>query len=138
MITTKRPNTDDYTQVGFIEAKDSNGVYQNIDKIYDNQGNIVFQQGYLNEYVGADDFSIPAIGKPLLDYTIYGNTVQDGKFSATVVGVDSINNQAYFYIWDFPKINVGDTIVVTKNNHLYPLMVQKIDETYVYLENQEV
>lgn len=78
MITTKRPNTDDYTQVGFIEAKDSNGVYQNIDHIYDNQGNIVFQQGYLNEYQGADDFGIPAIGKPLIDYTIWGNSLQSG------------------------------------------------------------
>ena len=78
MITTKRPNTDDYTQVGFIEAKDNNGVYQNIDKIYDNQGNIVFQQGYLNEYQGADDFGIPAIGKPLIDYTIWGNSLQNG------------------------------------------------------------
>lgn len=78
MITTKRPNTDDYTQVGFIEAKDNQGNYQNIDKIYDNQGNIVFQQGYLNEYQGADDFGIPAIGKPLIDYTIWGNSVQSG------------------------------------------------------------
>lgn len=78
MITTKRPNTNDYTQVGFIEAKDNQGNYQNIDHIYDSQGNIVFQQGYLNEYDGADDFRIPAIGKPLLDYTIYGNTVQSG------------------------------------------------------------
>lgn len=78
MITTKRPNTDDYTQVGFIEAKDNQGIYQNIDHIYDNQGNIVFQQGYLNEYQGADDFGIPAIGKPLVDYTIYGNSFQDG------------------------------------------------------------
>lgn len=78
MINTKRPNTDNYTQVGFIEAKDSNGVYQNIDHIYDNQGNIVFQQGYLNEYQGADNFGIPAIGKPLIDYTIWGNTKQDG------------------------------------------------------------
>ena len=78
MINTKRPNTDDYTQVGFIEAKDGQGDYQNIDHIYDSEGNIVFQQGYLNEYDGADDFSIPAIGKPLIDYTIYGNTFQDG------------------------------------------------------------
>ena len=78
MINTKRPSTDDYTQVGFVEAKDIQGNYQNIDHIYDNQGNIVFQQGYLNEYQGADNFGIPAIGKPLLDYTIYGNTVQNG------------------------------------------------------------
>ena len=76
MINTKRPSTDDYTQVGFVEAKDTQGNYQNIDHIYDTQGNIVFQQGYLNEYQGADDFGIPAIGQPLLDYTIYGNTVQ--------------------------------------------------------------
>ena len=76
MINTKRPNTDNYTQVGFIEAKDNQGNYQNIDKIYDNQGNIVFQQGYLNEYQGADDFGIPAIGKPLVDYTIWGNSLQ--------------------------------------------------------------
>jgi hypothetical protein len=78
MINTKRPSTDDYTQVGFVEAKDTQGNYQNIDRIYDNQGNIVFQQGYLNEYQGADNFGIPAIGKPLLDYTIYGNTTQSG------------------------------------------------------------
>ena len=78
MINTKRPNTNDYTPVGFIEAKDGQGNYQNIDHIYDSEGNIVFQQGYLNEYDGADDFRIPAIGKPLIDYTIYGNTFQDG------------------------------------------------------------
>ena len=78
MINTKRPNTNDYTQVGFIEAKDGQGNYQNIDHIYDSEGNIVFQQGYLNEYDGADNFRIPAIGKPLIDYTIYGNTFQDG------------------------------------------------------------
>ena len=79
MIKAKRPGTvSDYGDIGFIEAKDSNGVYQNLDHIYDNQGNIVFQQGYLNEYQGADDFGIPAIGKPLLDYTIYGNTIQSG------------------------------------------------------------
>lgn len=78
MINTKRPNTSDYTQVGFLGAKDGQGNYQNIDHIYDSEGNIVFQQGYLNEYDGANDFRIPAIGKPLIDYTIYGNTFQDG------------------------------------------------------------
>lgn len=83
MINTKRPNTSDYIQVGFIEAKDTQGNYQNIDHIYDSQGNIVFQQGYLNEYQGADNFSIPAIGKPLLDYTIYGNMSQASGVSPT-------------------------------------------------------
>lgn len=78
MINTKKPNTNDYTQVGFIEAKDNQNNYQNIDHIYDSEGNIVFQQGYLNEYDGADDFGISAIGKPLIDYTIYGNTEQIG------------------------------------------------------------
>ncbi len=78
MIKSKRPNTaDEYGDIGFIQAKVGD-EYKNIDHIYDSDGNIVFQQGYLNEYQGADDFSIPAIGKPLVDYTIYGNTKQDG------------------------------------------------------------
>ena len=125
MINTKRPSTDDYTQVDFVEAKDTQGNYRNIDHIYDSQGNIVFQQGYLNEYQGADNFSIPTIGKSLIDYTIYGNTVQNaapthdnpimpqgtGDRTGNLVFV-SVNNVTYYSNYNQYTISDG-TITVT-------------------------
>lgn len=144
MINTKRPNTNDYTQVGFIEAKDTQGNYQNIDHIYDSEGNIVFQQGYLNEYQGADNFSIPAIGKPLIDYTIYGNMVEQSgtttvsSKNVTVSSLESDTNYALFSKSDFPNAVVGDTINIVVSGTSYSQKVMKIDASYVYIENRTV
>lgn len=138
MIKGKRPNTvDEYGDIGFIQAKVGN-EYKNIDHIYDSDGNIIFQQGYLNDYEGAADISIPAIGKPLIDYTIWGNTEQFFTNTAKIVAIESDTNYAKINRTAFPSAVVGQTLVATMNNVNYNVTVKKIDNTYIYLTNPEV
>lgn len=72
MIMSKNKNST-YNQVGFISDGKSF-----IDRIYDKNGDLYFEQGYTNTVSGIPPLSIDAIGKPLKNYKIYGNSVQNG------------------------------------------------------------
>ena len=71
MIMT-RNDDGTYSQVGFI--KDVSGA--DIEYIKDKNGVILFEKGFSREKSGALPLQIEGIGKPLKDYTIYGNTYQ--------------------------------------------------------------
>lgn len=79
MIMSK--HDEDYKEVGFIKKK-VNGDYKDVQKIYrrDEDGNyrVIFERGYGTEYDGANNFRVPAVGKDLKDYTIFGNSEQNG------------------------------------------------------------
>ena len=63
-----------YNQVGFV--KDSNGI--DTEYIYDKDGDIVFEKGFTRETSGTVPLTINGIGKDLKDWSITGNTVQNG------------------------------------------------------------
>lgn len=140
-------------QAGFIEHGEAN-----IDKIMHN-GECVFNQGFDSEASGTDSVTLNGtIGKDLMDWSITGNTVQDGtpspdnivsvlgvgdkteasRTSVRVIGVESGTNYAYFNIADIPTAKVNDIIGIVVNNTTYDLMVKKITSNYVYVENKVV
>ena len=63
-----------YSQVGFV--KDSSGI--DTEYIYDKDGDIVFEKGFTRETSDIVPLTINGIGKDLKDWSITGNTVQDG------------------------------------------------------------
>ena len=63
-----------YSQVGFI--KDNVGI--DIGYIYDKDGDIVFEKGFTREISGTVPLTINGIEKDLKDWSITGNTVQNG------------------------------------------------------------
>ena len=64
-----------YEQIGFIKSK----AGESIDKIVDANGDVYFTQGFTREVGGIPPLTLPnAISKPLVDYSIYGNSIQDG------------------------------------------------------------
>lgn len=70
----KRQSDGTYEQIGFIKSK----YGENIDTIVDDVGNVYFTQGVTKEVSGIPPLTLDAIGKDVLDYKIYGNSVQDG------------------------------------------------------------
>lgn len=64
-----------YSQVGFIKDKYGNDITE---YIYDKDGNIAFERGFTREVEGSLPLQINGIGKDLKEYSITGNTVQDG------------------------------------------------------------
>lgn len=63
-----------YSQVGFV--KDNSGI--DTEYIYDKDGDIVFEKGFTRETSGTVPLTINGIGKDLKDWSITGNTVQNG------------------------------------------------------------
>lgn len=63
-----------YSQVGFV--KDNAGI--DTEYIYDKDGDIVFEKGFTRETSGTVPLTINGIGKDLKDWSITGNTVQNG------------------------------------------------------------
>ena len=63
-----------YSQVGFV--KDNVGI--DTEYIYDKDGDIVFEKGFTRETSGTVSLTINGIGKDLKDWSITGNTVQNG------------------------------------------------------------
>ena len=63
-----------YSQVGFV--KDNDGI--DTEYIYDKDGDIVFEKGFTRETSGTVPLTINGIGKDLKDWSITGNTVQNG------------------------------------------------------------
>ena len=105
----------------------------------------VWKRAIPNTKSGTVPLSIaPTRVKPLLEWSITGNTVQaSGTYtsdtkSVTVIGIESDTNYAYFNLADFPNANVGDTITMAISGSNYNLAVKKIDSNYVYIENKVV
>lgn len=73
MIMAKNPDGT-YSQVGFIKDADGNDV----EFVKDKNGTAIFEKGFPREKSGALPLQLDGIGKPLKNYTIYGNTVQNG------------------------------------------------------------
>ena len=69
-----RNSDDTYSQVGFI--KDKNGV--DTEYIYDKNGNVIFEKGFTREISGEVPLQINGIGKDFKEWSISGNTIQDG------------------------------------------------------------
>ena len=66
-----------YSQVGFV--KDNVGI--DTEYIYDKDGDIVFEKGFTRETSGTVPLTINGIGKDLKDWSITGNTVQNGTLT---------------------------------------------------------
>ena len=96
------------------------------------------------ETEGTLPLTINANGEPLIDWKIYGNTVQVSGtttypvISVTVQALESGTNYAMFNLADFPDVVAGDKITVNVGGTNYTLAVKKVDSTYVYVENREV
>ena len=78
-------------EVGFIEKGTTN-----IDKIYKGT-NLVFEQGFDREDSGSTPLttSHEAIGKNLLDYKVYGNSVQNGTPTpSTPIEIESVGDKS--------------------------------------------
>lgn len=73
MIMAKNPNGT-YSQAGFIKDSDGNDV----EYVKDKNGIVIFEKGFPREKSGTLPLQLDGIGKPLKNYTIYGNTVQNG------------------------------------------------------------
>lgn len=73
MIMVRNSN-DTYSQVGFIKNK--NGV--DTEYIYDKNGNVIFEKGFTREISGEVPLQINGIGKDFKEWSISGNTFQDG------------------------------------------------------------
>lgn len=73
MIMAKNPD-ETYSQVGFIKDSDGNDT----EYIYDKDGTVLFEKGFNREKSGSLPLQLGGIGKPLKNYTIYGNTLQNG------------------------------------------------------------
>lgn len=98
-----------YSQVGFV--KDNNGV--DTEYIYDKDGDKVFEKGFTRETSGTVPLTINGIEKDLKDWSITGNTVQNGtptpENPVEVVGVgDRTAN-----LFDYSTITTGYRIVWT-------------------------
>ena len=94
-----------YSQVGFV--KDNVGI--DTEYIYDKDGDIVFEKGFTRETSGTVPLTINGIGKDLKDWSITGNTVQNG----TPTPENPVEVQA-----------VGDrtgNIVAAEANHINPM-----------------
>lgn len=73
MIMAKNPNGT-YSQVGFIKDADGNDV----EFVKNKNGAVIFEKGFTREKSGTLPLQIDGIGKSLKNYTIYGNTIQNG------------------------------------------------------------
>lgn len=71
MIMQKQPDGT-YAQIGFIKTST-----EDIEKIVDRNGDIYFTKGFTRQVVGYPVTLPDSIGKPLLDYKIYGNIFQE-------------------------------------------------------------
>ena len=78
MIMRKKDNT--YKQVGFKKVRQADGTYKDVEYQYSKDSNgdykLTFEKGFTREKSGALPLQLEGIGKPLKDYTIYGNAVQ--------------------------------------------------------------
>lgn len=70
----QRQSDGSYSEIGFIKTKSG----ENIDKIVDRNGNVYFTQGFTKSVSGVPPITLDAIGKPVIDYKICGNSIQDG------------------------------------------------------------
>lgn len=73
MIMAKNPDGT-YSQVGFIKDADGNDV----EFVKDENGIVLFEKGFPREKSGTLPLQLDGIGKDLKNYTIYGNTLQNG------------------------------------------------------------
>lgn len=93
----QRQDNGTYSQIGFIKTKSG----ENIDKIVDKNGDVYFTQGFTREVSGVPPLILNSIGKPVIDYKIYGNTVQDGTPTPeNPVEVQSVGNPVYAVLKD--------------------------------------
>lgn len=118
-----------YSQVGFI--KDNSGA--DIEYIKDKDGVILFEKGFTREKSGALPLQLDGIGKPLKDYTIYGNTYQsDGASPDTpqeVVGCgDRTGNLAYDKI---ETANIGTNGAIMRTSG-YDIAIAHVEIGKVY------
>lgn len=104
----KAKHDGQYKQVGFIKVRQSDGTYKDVEKKYGktNTGEygLVFEKGFTREKSGALPLQLDGIGKPLKDYTIYGNTYQsDGVSPDTpqeVVGCGDRTGNLFSSKWE--------------------------------------
>ena len=94
-----------YSQVGFV--KDNAGI--DTEYIYDKDGDIVFEKGFTRETSGTVPLTINGIGKDLKDWSITGNTVQNGTPTPDkpIMPQGTGERTANLYPLDASKLHVG-------------------------------
>lgn len=105
MILERQPDGT-YTQIGFIKSKDN----ENIDTIIDTNGNVYFTQGFNREISGTPPLTLDAIGKNVLMYKIYGNSIQNGTPSPdNPVEVQSVGEPVFAKLYDSDGFRLADS-----------------------------
>lgn len=112
-----------YSQVGFIKDKYGNDITE---YIYDKDGNIAFERGFTREVEGSLPLQINGIGKDLKDWSITGNTVQDGtptpENPVEVLGCgERTANLVDFDSATFEMIGYSGVISKSENSVIYTL-----------------
>lgn len=96
-----------YSQVGFV--KDNAGI--DTEYIYDKDGDIVFEKGFTRETSGTVPLTINGIGKDLKDWSITGNTVQNGTPTPeNPVEVQAVGDRTG-NLFDYSTIRTGYRII---------------------------
>lgn len=96
-----------YSQVGFV--KDNVGI--DTEYIYDKDGDIVFEKGFTRETSGTVPLTINGIGKDLKDWSITGNTVQNGTPTPeNPVEVQAVGDRTG-NLFDYSTIRTGYRII---------------------------
>ncbi len=102
----ERQSDGTYTQIGFIKSKDT----ENIDTIVDTNGNVYFTQGFNREINGTPPLTLDAIGKNVLMYKIYGNSIQNGTPSPdNPVEVQSVGEPVFAKLYDSDGFRLTDS-----------------------------
>ena len=105
MILERRPDGT-YTQIGFIKSKDT----ENIDTIVDTNGNVYFTQGFNREINGTPPLTLDAIGKNVLMYKIYGNSIQNGTPSpGNPIEIKSVGESVFAKLYDSDGFRLTDS-----------------------------
>ncbi len=115
MITSKKKDGT-YGEVGFIKTRLDDGSYKDIEYLYDNDDNLIFEKGFTREIIGALPLQLDGIGKDLKDYNIKGNTYQsDGVSPDTPQEVKGCGDRTG-NLWDKNDTYKCEKYTVFENN----------------------
>lgn len=129
MIMT-RNDDGTYSQVGFIKDSDGNDT----EYIYDKDGTVLFEKGFTREKSGSLPLQLDGIGKDLKDYTIRGNTVQNGSPTPdNPVEVHAVGDRTgNLFDGEIQQGGLGDTngAIATSSNRVMTTKINVTENTY--------
>ena len=123
-----------YSQVGFV--KDNGGI--DTEYIYDKDGDIVFEKGFTRETSGTVPLTINGIEKDLKDWSITGNTVQNGTPTPdTPQEVKAVGDRTgNLYLWNGNLLG-SSGLTVSENESVISSVVDVRGINTVYFTGDE-